>query len=731
MWWNLIKKLTLFVFVILGMQANAQMVRSAYFLDNLPTRSDYNPAFQPINDSFNSIPLMGSWEGFMLSDMATFKQAGFLPGDLIDLNDLNNPFYIQQNPLISLFNQNRMKIYEFGFRANRAFWTFSLGMRSESELKMPGDALKFYSLLTSDLLNSSVDFTGASIHSKIFTEFALGYSRYFSENLSVGIKAKYLLGNGYADFKFNNFAFQSSENGIRAVGDASLSYAASYFNPDSLSFSGSTFTDFLKPQGMGGAVDLGITYKPFQNLLISAALIDLGWAGWNTVQKASYNLDAAIDFQNMLHIADKSGVVLTTLTEDAFSGFLIPKYNLGAEFMVLGNYLTLGVLSQGMYLNQKLEHELTASVNFKPVNWLNMAVSYSTLHGKTSNIGAAFGWRIKKFHWYMAADYMPLQTVNYTYEGMMSFMNGFTMPLPYNSDRMNFSIGFNYVLGLKKDADKDGVSDPNDRCVYTPAGVRVDKHGCPIDSDKDGVPDYLDRCENTPLQAKAYLTEYGCPIDSDGDMVPDYMDVCPDNPVEANSSVDENGCPRDSDADGVYDYLDKCPDTPGSARVDSKGCPLDTDLDSVPDYKDLCPDTPIAARDLVDINGCPIDSDDDGVLDYLDLCPNTPFEARGYTDNSGCLKDTDDDGVSDFKDQCPNTPFEAREMIDEKGCPLDTDFDGVPDYLDICPKLAGKESNLGCPDNIVEPEPVKSDSIQIEQQKTEAPVEAPLQNKKI
>ncbi len=730
MWWNVIKKVLVCTFLFLGLQSNAQLVRSAYFLDNLPTRTDFNPAFQPINESFKSIPLLGTWQGSTWSDIQTFKQLGFTPGQTVDLNDLNNPFFVNQNSQISFFSQNKMKLYEFGFRANRAFWTFSLGVRSDNQFVVPRDGLRFYSLMSEENLNTSIDFSGANISSKIYTELSVAYSRYFSENLSIGLKAKYLLGNGYYDFSLNSFGFESTENGIKAVGNADFKYAASYYNPDSMSIN-SYSQFFTKPQGMGGAIDLGVAYKPFKGLMLSASLLDLGWLGWQNVQNANYNLDMVVDYQYMMDNPYSKTVELNSLTDDTGSAYLTPKYTLGAEYQLIGNLMTVGVLSQGMYLNKNLEHELTASLNFKPVNWFNFALTYSAIHGKASNFGAGVGLRMKKLHFFVAADYLPVNTVKSLYNGNMSFIKGQSLPLPFNSDRVNFAVGFNYVLGLRKDADKDGVSDPNDKCMYTPAGVRVDKYGCPLDTDKDGVPDYLDRCEDTPDQALGYLTEYGCPIDSDGDNVPDFMDVCPDNPQEANSTVDSNGCPKDTDADGVFDYLDKCPDTPGTARVDSNGCPLDNDADGVPDYKDLCPDTPVAAKDLVDINGCPIDSDDDGVLDYLDLCPDTPFDARGYTDKSGCLKDSDDDGIPDFKDECNNTPFESREMVDDKGCSLDSDFDGVPDYKDICPKVVGKESNLGCPDNFVEPQPERIDSIQIEKQKTEAPVEEPLQNNKI
>jgi len=193
------------------------------------------------------------------------------------------------------------------------------------------------------------------------------------------------------------------------------------------------------------------------------------------------------------------------------------------------------------------------------------------------------------------------------------------------------------------DSDKDGVFDNYDyrydlhfitpqyydKCpTSTPAGVKVDKYGCPIDSDVDGVPDYLDKCPGTPAGVK--VDNYGCPLDEDKDGVPDYLDKCPGTP--AGAKVDNNGCPLDSDGDGVPDYLDKCPGTPAGVKVDKDGCPLDSDGDGLPDYLDKCPGTPAGVK--VDKDGCPIDSDGDGVPDYLDKCPGS---TKGMAvDINGC-----------------------------------------------------------------------------------------------
>lgn len=64
------------------------------------------------------------------------------------------------------------------------------------------------------------------------------------------------------------------------------------------------------------------------------------------------------------------------------------------------------------------------------------------------------------------------------------------------------------VPAAPADSDGDGVSDDQDKCSNTPAGVAVDANGCPVDSDKDGVADYQDQCPDTA--ANVVVDEKGC-----------------------------------------------------------------------------------------------------------------------------------------------------------------------------------------------------------------------------
>jgi len=179
------------------------------------------------------------------------------------------------------------------------------------------------------------------------------------------------------------------------------------------------------------------------------------------------------------------------------------------------------------------------------------------------------------------------------------------------------TAGVTFNFGKKQDEDKDGVNDRADKCPNTPAGVAVDKTGCPLDKDKDGVADYIDDCPD----AAGTKELKGCP-DKDSDGIADKDDRCP----EVAGLAALKGCP-DADKDGVADIDDKCPDTKPEYKVDVTGCPMDNDKDGVMNEDDLCPDL----FGLLVFKGCP-DTDGDGVADNEDRCPTV----KGTIANKGC-----------------------------------------------------------------------------------------------
>lgn len=707
----------------------SQQVNTLYFMDNVPVRHYYNPAFQPLSGFYFGLPFLGySQFEFGNNSLTTsnliFKNNGqtitFLHPDAD-----KNKFISALKPVTLIGANAQINLLDFGFRHKNAYWTFGVTQKVDANLGLPKDLFRLALLGTPDVDNNSYDFSTLGFGVNSYTEAALGYSKIINEKWSWGLKGKFLYGNANISGSFEDFTLNANSEEWRIKGKNTINASTPFIvttgatlNELNVTEPGS-YSDSFLPNGIGGAIDLGLTYKPFDFLTVSAAITDLGAIRWirNPVSIDSdvdYTYDGAVnlngseifDSQNQ-NFGDSlfnelQSAVSVTSSNKGYNTYLSPKLNTSAEIGVLDNKITFGLLSATKYQRSQFFEELTAAFNLKPVNWFNMSLSYSLTNGRWSNIGAGLGMRVGIVNFFAVADYIP---VNYAYVPFSELgvntsipVLGSKLPVPYKSDRFNLAFGVNLVLGNRQDKDKDGVKDSKDMCPDTPKGVKVDKKGCPIDSDGDGVPDYLDKCPDTPAEANGFVDSNGCPVDTDGDGVFDYLDKCQGTPQEAIGTVDENGCPKDSDHDGVLDYLDKCPNTPDSVKVDANGCPLDEDGDGVPDYLDKCPNTPVEAKGMVDSTGCPLDSDNDGIYDYLDLCPNTPAEAKGMVDKNGCPLDSDDDGVPDYLDKCPNTPVEARGAVDQNGCPRDTDGDGVPDYIDNCPKLFGVASNHGCPE---------------------------------
>jgi outer membrane protein OmpA-like peptidoglycan-associated protein len=684
----------LLLMAVYGTQAQ---VSTLYNMENVATRHELNPAFQPISNVYIDLPVPPSlYMSFGNNSMSLYdvvrpiKQADgtFKTEWMLNSDD----FYNQLKDVTRIHTESDLGLFGFGFRVKHSYITFGFKLRSSTGIYLPKD---LFTLPLQGAGENGREFNldRLAFNATSYAEAALGYSLEVNERLNVGAKVKALFGIANTSLEMNRFRINASRQrwnfDLDATANMSIPFDAKYIEsedarrihkieygePESTS---DWVNGILKPQGMGAAIDLGATYKLFNDrLTLSAAVLDLGFIKWKQAGSANMPVSANFDYEGVeLKVEDgkitdmdgntdwfdKYGDMLEdsiqyTTTYNGYSTALASKVMLGAEYSLLNEKLSVGLLSKSTIINKTLYEEVTASLNLLPVSWFNLSASYSLINGGMGVFGLGVGGRLGPFNLYVASDYLPLQ---YT---KAIDLGGLSTPVPYKFKTFNFQFGMMWTFGngnsRKKDDDRDGVRNGWDKCPNTPASYLVDKRGCIVDADGDGVADNVDRCPDTP--SGTAVDANGCPLDGDGDGVPDYLDKCPDTPTGV--AVDADGCPFDADGDSIPDYLDKCPDTPAGVNVDRDGCPVDSDGDKVPDYLDKCPDTPLDVA--VDETGCPFDADGDSIPDYLDKCPDTPVAARGY--------------------------------VDETGCPKDTDEDGIPDYLDVCPTIKGVAENKGCP----------------------------------
>ncbi len=701
-----------------GMALQAQEVNTLYFLENAPQRSQFNPALMPVSSGYIIFTPLGYTSMWVGNNALTVSDI-FYTRNGQTITALNKG---ETEKLIKKLHNNNLNsldltttILGFGARTKKGGY-FHGGIFLRADVGVNISKNMATAFLTPQGIGidmtKPISMSGFSVNAQAYMEIMGGYTRPLNDQWTLGGKLKFLLGLANARMNVDQLTITPGANGTNATialnGDLSLATPGAidpaallpaegegmFENMDARikratePLNNGKIMDMIKPAGYGAAIDFGFTYKPIKYVQISAAINDLGFIYWTNGLKGNVTADMPFDGIGTVEVQtgedgkfDGQGIsdqisehmqgylkgIKGSGTPSGYARMTRAHLNVGVDGLFWDNRVGVGILSQTKLYNKKVYEELTLGGFFRPVNWFNLAVSYSILNGHGGNVGAALGFApYDGIMLTLATDYIPCY-----YADMSPLTNSSSKQyyLPYKTPGVNVAFGFSIVWGTnkKRDADKDGVLDNLDLCPKTPRNIRVDAFGCPADSDGDGVPDYQDECPDTPAEAYGMVDSVGCPKDSDLDGVPDYKDLCPDTPEEARASVDENGCTRDTDKDGV------------------------------PDYRDDCPNTLPEAVDYVDEHGCDKDSDGDGVPDYLDKCPDTPEEAFNYLDEFGCPLDLDEDGVPDYKDKCPRTVYAARQYVDSCGCDKDSDLDGVPDYLDECPYVAGVKENKGCP----------------------------------
>lgn len=653
------KIIFLIVFVCMAFAANAQ-TNTLYFMEDVPKNTSWNPAFMPRYSGYISLfDIYGEVgnNAMMLRDFV-FKRNGrwttaFSPSESID------ELYRRIGGNINGDVRFGLSILNFGFRIKeKNFFTFGASLRGEAYSHIPKDFTRL--LLYGTGREDSFDFSSAGLEAKLYGELGFGFIRQINDMWSFGLKLKALIGFAGVHSNIDELILQTSMDRwqLLSIADAYIMTPAVKYSATNKSLNTDMkVKNLFFPQGIGGAIDLGATYRPVENFTLSFAVTDLGLISWqnssnivniNTRGKFSFkgveyhyrdNIDSLKSAYDRLVDNMKDSVQWSVKQgiNGSINQWLTANANIGAEYGILDNKISFAAMANARINYNRIMPELTLGVNFRPADWAKFYLSHTLSTRCASTLGLGVNLQAGPVNFYIISDFVPL-----SYVKVQNFDKAIDNTIiPYRSNRFNVQTGLAFTFGSSKDDDRDGVSNKRDKCP-----------------------------------------------DTDIDML---MARCPDK--KRTSFVDRDGCILDDDRDGVANCYDKCPDTPEGVTVDKNGCPIDTDGDGVPDYLDKCPNTPKGVQ--VDEKGCPLDSDGDGVMDDKDKCPGTP---KGMpVDKDGCPKDTDGDGVPDYKDKCPGTPKAAIGYVDENGCPRDTDGDGVPDYQDDCPTVKGVKENRGCP----------------------------------
>lgn len=447
-----------FIMMLCSLSVNAQFLRTSYFMEGTHYRMQMNPALTPTKGYFN-LPAVGSFNVSANSNSLGTQ-------DIIDIIDNGDEFYNNQAFMDRLSADNRLNVnlntdvLSFGWYKGRNFWSFNVGARVDIGAKIPKTMFDFLHDMNDenfDWNNSDINVLNEELNINAYAEIGLGYARAINDRLTVGAKFKVLLGAGNLNLKVDQIKMNSTLPANWNTIDPSQlnNYSAEIVTKARLesSFKGMDLKENMdnpdRPYidefdfngfgiaGYGGAIDLGASYKLFNNFTVSAAVLDLGFIKWSknstniitSDETRKYGMGEPGDVQEFVDIVNDGDVL-------NFEMLNLQKQNgeakerttslhstmvFGAEYALLNNWLVIGALSTTRFTKPKTQTELTLSANIRPKSWLNAAVSYSMIQ----SAGKSFGLAVKFGPLFVGTDYMFFGKNTKTVNGFL----GISIPL--------------------------------------------------------------------------------------------------------------------------------------------------------------------------------------------------------------------------------------------------------------------------------------------------------------
>lgn len=448
------KKLLYTLAAVLVCTGAAAQNPTLYFMEGVPLRSQMNPALAPQRGYFN-IPVLGGLAvtagGNTSLDHLLFRRDGRLV-------TLLSPSVSSADALSDLHSKNlvnadiRVNLLGFGaYTANRKhFWSFDLNLRTSVSTQFPYELFHFFKT------GESAQVRNLGLSSDAYAEAGFNYSFPIGEKFYVGARVKFLVRLARAKSYFTQFNVSLGENEwyAEAVGELEVNsnlltiptrqeagqdgVYRNYYQLDDMEFDAK-----FKPAGYGAAFDIGATYEPIPNLLVSAAVNDIGFIAWNKASSMHGTVSRRLTFDGAQ--VDASGVAdidfdlgelkFEQVDEESATRMLHYTMNLGAEYRLWDRRVGFGALYQIHKYDYAALHNLTASVNFQPVRWFGLSGSYSFIDNRASALGLGLNLNPGWINFYVATDVLLTKKS--------------AQWIPIKQGRMNFNLGIGVPMGKR------------------------------------------------------------------------------------------------------------------------------------------------------------------------------------------------------------------------------------------------------------------------------------------
>jgi hypothetical protein len=473
------KKIFLFIiFSIFIVEIYCQYDFTTNDIPAIPQSTYLNPALMPTCRVYVSLPALSS-------TTIQFGHTGFNPYQVLESR--NDTTFINFNSIVNNLAKNNLvyfnlseELLSFSFKIkNKHYFSFNVTEKINLNFYYPKSLMEFAYKGNGALIDQSITLDPA-LDFNYYSEYALGYANNINEKISVGARLKLL--SGKLDVNTGNTDIKLTTTGemydITAIGKIELntSIPSELRDTNNLDNIDSLLSDkdFLKDlifmkNNLGGAIDLGITYKPTEKMTVGLSVIDLGFINWkndplnyvSTNDNATFTF-TGIDIAPLIAGSDSAfNERMDNLLDSVKDIFEIDStYNSYTTWLPTKIYLTFkydispktsfGAGAKLTFINKKLSPSFHVYALHKFSHIFQATINYSIAYRNYSNLGFGFALTLSPFQFYLTTDNLLGPLIYDEYQSYNNEENKFEyINIPHNLKFLNVHFGFNFAFGCK------------------------------------------------------------------------------------------------------------------------------------------------------------------------------------------------------------------------------------------------------------------------------------------
>lgn len=415
----------------------AQSLHTSYFMETAKYRHQLNPALLE-NAPYVGIPLLGNLQvgvntnfgaGTFIYPIAPSSNDGKRYGTFLHPEVSREQFTnkLGKKDLSGLVNVN-YNVFSVAFNGFGGTNLIELNLLGQANFNIPNQLIRFAKTPASQ----SYDLSGIGGRLHSYAELALGHARKLNSHLTIGAKAKLLIGAGYADIRTNQLTAQLDENQWRIGGQATgvVSLMQTPLMMDNKGRIDLFNFNKLKAgiSGWGLGLDLGVTYQVHgaKDLKLSLGLTDIGFIQHAQANKIATpkrewsfagftNAYIGVDSLGSQHIKDELerlklelGDMLSIQPQGVgkHTQILHTTLNLGVEYTLpVYRKLSFGGLYSHRFAGLYSSYKAMLMARIRPIKVIELGVSASTSTYGT-NLGSMLSLQALGVQFFVGADYL-------------------------------------------------------------------------------------------------------------------------------------------------------------------------------------------------------------------------------------------------------------------------------------------------------------------------------------